>query len=92
MVAETPLESRITDIPLLPLRDVVVYPHMVTPLFVGRGKSIEALERAMAADKQVLLVAQKNPQQDEPKADDLYGIGTVAAILQLLKLPDGTVK
>ncbi|PUA29840.1 MAG: endopeptidase La [Cellvibrio sp. 79] len=92
MVAETPLESRINDIPLLPLRDVVVYPHMVTPLFVGRGKSIEALERAMAADKQVLLVAQKNPQQDEPKADDVYGIGTVAAILQLLKLPDGTVK
>ncbi len=92
MVAETPLEPRITDIPLLPLRDVVVYPHMVTPLFVGRGKSIEALERAMAADKQVLLVAQKNPQQDEPKAEDLYEIGTVATILQLLKLPDGTVK
>ncbi|HTF98752.1 MAG TPA: endopeptidase La [Cellvibrio sp.] len=92
MVAETLLETHITDIPLLPLRDVVVYPHMVTPLFVGRGKSIEALERAMAADKQVLLVAQKNPQQDDPQADDLYGIGTVAAILQLLKLPDGTVK
>lgn len=92
MVAETPLETLITDIPLLPLRDVVVYPHMVTPLFVGRGRSIEALERAMAADKQVLLVAQKNPQQDDPQADDLYSIGTIAAILQLLKLPDGTVK
>lgn len=92
MVAETPLDTHIADIPLLPLRDVVVYPHMVTPLFVGRGKSIEALERAMAADKQVLLVAQKNPQQDDPQADDLYGIGTVASILQLLKLPDGTVK
>ncbi len=92
MVAETPLETHISDIPLLPLRDVVVYPHMVTPLFVGRGKSIEALERAMAADKQVLLVAQKNPQQDDPQGNDLYEIGTIAAILQLLKLPDGTVK
>jgi ATP-dependent Lon protease len=92
MVAETPHESHITEIPLLPLRDVVVYPHMVTPLFVGRGKSIEALERAMASDKQVLLVAQKNPQQDEPQAEDLYSIGTIASILQLLKLPDGTVK
>jgi ATP-dependent Lon protease len=92
MVAETLHESHITEIPLLPLRDVVVYPHMVTPLFVGRGKSIEALERAMASDKQVLLVAQKNPQQDEPQAEDLYTIGTIASILQLLKLPDGTVK
>jgi len=92
MVAKTLHESHITEIPLLPLRDVVVYPHMVTPLFVGRGKSIEALERAMASDKQVLLVAQKNPQQDEPQAEDLYSIGTIASILQLLKLPDGTVK
>jgi len=80
------------ELPLLPLRDVVVYPHMVTPLFVGRQKSIEALERAMASDKQVLLVAQKDPSLDDPKADDLYSVGTVAAILQLLKLPDGTVK
>lgn len=92
MVAETLIDTHITDIPLLPLRDVVVYPHMVTPLFVGRGKSIEALERAMANDKQVLLVAQKNPQQDEPQGEDLYTIGTIASILQLLKLPDGTVK
>lgn len=92
MVAETPHEFHITEIPLLPLRDVVVYPHMVTPLFVGRGKSIEALERAMSSDKQVLLVAQKNPQQDDPQAEDLYSIGTIASILQLLKLPDGTVK
>ncbi|WP_331346836.1 endopeptidase La [Cellvibrio sp. UBA7661] len=92
MVAETLPNLHITEIPLLPLRDVVVYPHMVTPLFVGRGKSIEALERAMASDKQVLLVAQKNPQQDEPVAQDLYEIGTIATILQLLKLPDGTVK
>lgn len=92
MVAETLTDTHITDIPLLPLRDVVVYPHMVTPLFVGRGKSIEALERAMANDKQVLLVAQKNPQQDEPQGEDLYTVGTIASILQLLKLPDGTVK
>ena len=61
---------------------------MVTPLFVGRGKSIEALERAMVNDKQVLLVAQKNPQQDDPQSEDLYSIGTIASILQLLKLPE----
>lgn len=84
--------SNANELPLLPLRDVVVYPHMVTPLFVGRDKSIEALERAMASDKQVLLVAQKNPAEDDPKAEDVYSIGTVASILQLLKLPDGTVK
>ncbi|MGD8176604.1 endopeptidase La [Marinimicrobium sp. ARAG 43.8] len=84
--------TQVSDIPLLPLRDVVVYPHMVIPLFVGREKSIEALESAMASDKQVLLVAQKNPGEDEPGADALYGVGTIATILQLLKLPDGTVK
>jgi len=92
MATSFPIDSTLLDIPLLPLRDLVVYPHMVTPLFVGRGKSIEALERGMATDKQVLLVAQKNPQQDDPKAQDLYTIGTLASILQLLKLPDGTVK
>ena len=84
--------SAFNELPLLPLRDVVVYPHMVTPLFVGRHKSIEALEIAMAADKHVLLVAQKNPALDDPKAEDLYSVGTIASILQLLKLPDGTVK
>lgn len=84
--------SALNELPLLPLRDVVVYPHMVTPLFVGRQKSIEALEIAMAADKHVLLVAQKNPSLDDPKAEDLYSVGTIASILQLLKLPDGTVK
>lgn len=84
--------SALNELPLLPLRDVVVYPHMVTPLFVGRQKSIEALEKAMAADKYVLLVAQKNPSLDDPKAEDLYSVGTIASILQLLKLPDGTVK
>ncbi len=89
---DKPIPTQVSDIPLLPLRDVVVYPHMVIPLFVGRDKSIEALESAMSSDKQVLLVAQKNPGDDDPKADDLYGVGTVATILQLLKLPDGTVK
>ncbi|WP_230409142.1 endopeptidase La [Zooshikella sp. WH53] len=79
-------------LPLLPLRDVVVYPHMVIPLFVGREKSIKALEAAMAADKQIMLVAQKNASDDEPTRDDIFPIGTVATILQLLKLPDGTVK
>ncbi|MCZ8130329.1 MAG: endopeptidase La [Steroidobacteraceae bacterium] len=79
-------------IPVLPLRDVVVYPHMVIPLFVGREKSILALDQAMRSDKQILLVAQKQADVDDPKADDLYRIGTVATILQLLKLPDGTVK
>ncbi len=80
------------ELPLLPLRDVVVYPHMVLPLFVGRERSIEALEHAMANDKQVLLVAQRNAADDEPQADDLYQVGTVSNILQLLKLPDGTIK
>ncbi|WCE30577.1 endopeptidase La [Vibrio sp. SCSIO 43137] len=80
------------EIPVLPLRDVVVYPHMVIPLFVGREKSIRCLESAMDNNKQVLLVAQKEADTDEPAIDDLFGIGTVATILQLLKLPDGTVK
>lgn len=79
-------------LPLLPLRDVVVYPHMVIPLFVGRSKSIAALEKAMTDDKQVLLVAQKTPSVDDPSAEDLYEVGTVSQILQILKLPDGTVK
>jgi ATP-dependent Lon protease len=77
---------------VLPLRDVVVYPHMVIPLFVGREKSILALDLAMKADKRIVLIAQKQADVDDPKADDLYRIGTVATILQLLKLPDGTVK
>ena len=80
------------ELPLLPLRDVVVYPHMVIPLFVGREKSIEALEAAMTGDKQILLLAQKNPADDDPTADALYGVGTIATVLQLLKLPDATVK
>ncbi|MEK9988408.1 MAG: endopeptidase La [Halieaceae bacterium] len=80
------------QLPLLPLRDVVVYPHMVLPLFVGRERSIEALEHAMLDNKQVLLVAQRNASDDQPGADDLYQVGTVSNILQLLKLPDGTIK
>ena len=78
--------------PVLPLRDVVVYPHIVLPLFVGREKSIQALDVAMRTDKRIMLVAQKQADVDDPKADDLYRIGTVATMLQLLKLPDGTVK
>ena len=78
--------------PLLPLRDVVVYPHLVIPLFVGRTKSVKALEIASDTNKQILLVAQKSANKDEPDADDLYEIGTLATVLQMLKLPDGTVK
>lgn len=80
------------DIPVLPLRDVVVYPHMVIPLFVGREKSTRALDAAMMNNKQILLVAQMNADVDEPGTDDIYKVGTMATILQLLKLPDGTVK
>jgi ATP-dependent Lon protease len=86
----TPLSS--DRLPVLPLRDVVVYPHMVIPLFVGREKSVKALDLAMTGPRQLLLVAQKSPDVDDPKAEDLYEIGTVASILQLLKLPDGTIK
>ena len=85
-------ENRVIDLPVLPLRDVVVYPHMVIPLFVGRQKSIQALEEAMLRDKQILLVAQRSASEDEPKLDHLFSTGTVATILQMLKLPDGTVK
>jgi len=81
-----------TTLPLLPLRDVVVFPHMVIPLFVGRAKSIKALELAMDESKQILLVAQRSADKDEPAVDDLHEIGAVATILQMLKLPDGTVK
>ena len=80
------------ELPLLPLRDVVVFPHMVIPLFVGRPKSIKALELAMEGDKHILLLAQKLAAKDEPEPDDLYHIGCLANILQMLKLPDGTVK
>jgi ATP-dependent Lon protease len=79
-------------LPVLPLRDIVVFPHMIVPLFVGREKSVRALEAVMRDDKQILLVAQKNAAQDDPGVDDLYMVGTVSTVLQLLKLPDGTVK
>ena len=91
-MSTTELLTEDTSLPLLPLRDVVVFPHMVIPLFVGRPKSIKALEKAMESDKQILLLAQKSASKDEPSADDLYALGTVATVLQLLKLPDGTVK
>ncbi len=80
------------ELPVLPLRDVVVFPHMVIPLFVGRDKSMRALEQAMEADKHILLVAQKSPEVDDPTGADLYSVGTLAQVLQLLKLPDGTIK
>ena len=91
MSVSTDLSSN-TTLPLLPLRDVVVYPQIVQPLFVGRPKSIKALEIAMASDKQVLLVAQKSASEDEPGLRDLFKIGTISTILQLIRLPDGTVK
>ena len=78
--------------PVLPLRDIVVFPHMIVPLFVGRDKSVRALEDVMQDDKQILLVAQKNASQDDPGEDDIHRVGTIASVLQLLKLPDGTVK
>ena len=81
-----------TLIPVLPLRDVVVYPHMVIPLFVGRDKSIKALERAMDETKQILLVAQRSAADDNPRPQDIHEIGTISNILQLLRLPDGTIK
>ena len=85
-------QTEVLDLPVLPLRDVVVFPHMVIPLFVGRDKSMQALERAMEADKRILLVAQKSAETDDPAAADLYTVGTLAQVLQLLKLPDGTIK
>src|SRR6187455_3884578 len=84
--------TNMVQLPLLPLRDVVVFPHMVIPLFVGRPKSIKALETAMEAGKSIVLIAQKSAAKDEPAPEDLYSIGTIANILQMLKLPDGTVK
>jgi ATP-dependent Lon protease len=92
LISEVEVEDDSSAIPVLPLRDVVVYPHMVIPLFVGREKSIVALDKAMVAGKRILLVAQKKADMDDPQPNDLYEVGTLATILQLLKLPDGTVK
>jgi ATP-dependent Lon protease len=92
MTATPAIEHESVALPVLPLRDVVVFPHMVIPLFVGRDKSIKALDIAMEGDKRILLVAQKSAETDDPGAADLHGIGTLAQVLQLLKLPDGTIK
>src|SRR5437868_7222665 len=91
-MASIPQDNNSLSIPIFPLRDVVVYPYMVVPLFVGRERSIKALEVAMAADKQILLVSQKNATEDQPNEKTIYNVGTLATVLQLLKLPDGTVK
>ncbi|MEO5607045.1 MAG: LON peptidase substrate-binding domain-containing protein, partial [Polaromonas sp.] len=92
MSGQTFLPPTPVDLPLLPLRDVVVFPHMVIPLFVGRPKSIKALESAMEAERRIMLVAQKTAAKDEPSVEDMFEVGCIATILQLLKLPDGTVK
>ena len=81
-----------TEYPVLPLRDIVVFPHMIVPLFVGREKSIKALEDVMNDDKQILLTTQKNAADDDPGKNDVFSVGTIGTVLQLLKLPDGTVK
>ena len=92
-ISKTPASEGVTEtLPVLPLRDIVVFPHMIVPLFVGREKSIKALEEVMRDDKRILLVAQKNPGDDDPSIDAIYEVGTLAQVLQLLKLPDGTVK
>jgi len=92
MSGQVPLPATPLDLPLLPLRDVVVFPHMVIPLFVGRPKSIKALETAMSQERRIMLVAQKAAAKDEPSVGDMFEVGCVATILQMLKLPDGTVK
>src|SRR3990167_4186434 len=92
-VEETPKEAvDLSHMPVLPLRDVVVYPHMVIPLFVGRQKSIKALEAAMLENKRIVLVAQRKSVDDDPTPSGLFEFGTISSLLQLLKLPDGTVK
>src|SRR5512142_1942248 len=92
MSGQAALPADPIDLPLLPLRDVVVFPHMVIPLFVGRPKSIKALEAAMEAERRIMLVAQKAAAKDEPSTSDMFEVGCVSTILQMLKLPDGTVK
>src|SRR5512138_1781506 len=88
-----PIYQRMTRfLPILPLRDIVVFPHRIVPLFVGREKSVAALEAAMSADKELFLVAQLDPSEDDPDRDALYDLGVIATAMQLLKLPDGTVR
>ena len=84
--------SSVKSLPLLPLRDIIVFPHMVVPLFVGREKSIAALEEAMGRDKAIALAAQKKAKTNDPTAEDVFPVGTLGTIIQLLRLPDGTVK
>src|SRR5437899_10932940 len=91
-MSEPASPAELVQSPVLPLRDGVVFPHMVIPLFVGRPKSIKAMETAMEAGKSILLVAQKSAAKDDPGPQDMYAIGCVSSILQMLKLPDGTVK
>src|SRR5436305_6557383 len=90
--ASTAASSNATALPLLPVRDLVVFPHMMLPLAVGREKSIRALEEAMASHRKIFLAAQKRDHTDDPQKEDIYSIGTIADILQLLKMPDGTLK
>src|ERR1700678_2280252 len=90
--AGVPSMTSINTLPVLPVRDIVVFPHMVVPLFVGREKSVRALEEVMKSDKQILLVTQKDRDEDDPTPQDIYEVGVLATVLQLLKLPDGTVK
>ena len=85
-------DTPVISLPVLPLRDIVVFPHMIVPLFVGREKSIKALEAVMTEDKQIILVTQKEAALEDPDASGLYGTGTIGTILQLLKFPDGAVK
>src|SRR6516162_3298876 len=87
-----PPPGEVRSYPVLPLRDIVVFPHMIVPLFVGREKSIRALEEVMRSDVYILLATQKNASDDDPATDSIYEVGTLASVLQLLKLPDGTVK
>ena len=89
-VMDAPVEEKVY--PLLPLRDIVIFPHMIVPLFVGREKSVKALDKAMTDDRKIVLLTQKDPATDDPKADDMYGVGTLGSVVQLLRLPDGTVK
>src|SRR5947199_1953632 len=89
---ELPPLGQLDSYPVLPLRDIVVFPHMIVPLFVGREKSIRALEEVMRSDTFVLLATQKNASDDDPSTESIYEVGTLASVLQLLKLPDGTVK
>src|SRR6185503_2254007 len=86
------VETTVITAPVLPLRDIVVFPHMIVPLFVGREKSVRALEEVMNEEKQILLLTQKNAAEDDPTSEGLHGIGTLATVLQLLKLPDQTVR